>query len=468
MPTPSTFKFACPSCGQHLTAETEHIGQSIECPACHDLITVPKPMTLAMASPPVMPAAAAQPRTAEYAAPMPAQSAPKGLVIASWLMIGVTCLVSLIPGVGFLTWLIAAPILLVTFVLGIVALNKGATTQGILILLASVIAAPVFLFVAPILTTTAAVTGAAATAVSLESEVPSFNVSTEASLPPASNGNGTSAAKGKSHAIGETVEFGDSSWVVLSAREVGDSLPKQMFAKERKSDGGKFIYVRYKVTNKTNEEEQILIGPEVRDSRGRKFKIIDENETYLPGEETGITLEALPPSLPQTFSAIFEVAADSTGMVFLARSLGFDKEEKPVALNLEATAQREQTERQQAAATDAAKREADAAELAKTREAAAATEQVRQVREDKDKLTTLKGELAVLNTKIETERARWQTATNTINRLTNNKRTPVQEGSQPYYQCLAASKVIQEVEAGAAELKAENARLEVMIQELEK
>ena len=54
------------------------------------------------------------------------------------------------------------------------------------------------------------------------------------------------------------------------------------------------------------------------------------------------------------------------------------------------------------------------------------------------------------------------------NRLTNNKRTPVQEGSQPYYQCLAASKVIQEVEAGAAEFKAEKARLEVMIQELEK
>ena len=469
MNTTTQFKFACPSCAQHLTAETEHIGQSIECPACHDLITVPKPMTLAMASPPVMPAAAAQPPAPGYAAPAPLQSPPTGLVIASWLMIGVTCLVSLIPGVGFLTWLIAAPILLVTFVLGIVALNKGATTQGILILLASVIAAPVFLFVAPILTTTAAVTGAAATAVSVaENATPSFSGSSEASLPPASNGNGTSAAKGTSHAIGETVEFGDSTWVVLSAREVGDSLPKQMFAKERKSDGGKFIYVRYKVTNKTNEEEQILFVPAVRDSKGRRYEELDESEMYLPDGETGMTIEPLPASLPRTFSALFEVAADSTGMVFLARSLGFDKEEKPVALNLEATAQREQTERQQSAVTDAAKREADAADLTKTREAAAAADQAKQAREVKDKLTTLKGELAVLNTNIETERARWQTATNTINRLTNNKRTPVQEGSQPYFQCLAASKVIQEVEAGAAELKAEKARLEAMIRELEK
>ncbi len=88
--------------------------------------------------------------------------------------------------------------------------------------------------------------------------------------------------------------------------------------------------------------------------------------------------------------------------------------------------------------------------------------------DSKVKLAEMKGSRAALQSKIDTERARWQTATNTINRLTNNKRTPVQQGSQPYYQCLAASKVIQEVEAGAAELKAEKARLEATIKELEK
>ncbi len=88
---------------------------------------------------------------------------------------------------------------------------------------------------------------------------------------------------------------------------------------------GAALYVRYKVTNQTHEEEQILIGPEVRDSRGRRFKELDENETYLPYDETGITLEALPASQPKTFSAIFEVANDASGVVFLARSLGFTK-----------------------------------------------------------------------------------------------------------------------------------------------
>jgi hypothetical protein len=382
-------------------------------------------------------------------------------------MIGVTCLVALIPGVGFITWLIAAPSLLVTFVLGIVALNKGATVQGIFILLTSAIVAPVFLFVAPIFTTAAAVSGAAATAASLEAELPTLNDSSEPLLPNPTNGNGPAPARGKTYAMGDTVEFGDSTWMVLNAREGGHSLPRQVFAKELRSEGGKFIYIRYKVTNKTNEEEQILFTAAVRDSRGRRYEELDESEMYLPDGETGMTIEPLPASLPKTFSAIFEVAADSTGVVFLARSLGFNKEEKPVALNLETTAQHEQIEREQADSSAVAKRESDAAEMVRSNEAAAAAEQAKQAREDKEKLTNLKGELAALNTKIETERDRWQTATNTINRLTNFKKTPVKEGSQAYYQCLAASKVIQEVEAGAAELKAEKARLEATIEELD-
>ena len=44
-----------------------------------------------------------------------------------------------------------------------------------------------------------------------------------------------------------------------------------------------------------------------------------------------------------------------------------------------------------------------------------------------------------------------------------NMPSPVQEGAQPYYQCLAASKVIQAEKAGAAELKAEKGRLEPTI-----
>ena len=91
------------------------------------------------------------------------------------------------------------------------------------------------------------------------------------------------------------------------------------------------------------------------------------------------------------------MADDSAGAVFLARSLGFAREEKPVTLNLEAASQGEQAEHQQPSPSDAGKREADAAERAKNREAVAAAQPARQEREDKDKLTTLKRDLGVLN-----------------------------------------------------------------------
>jgi len=83
------------------------------------------------------------------------------------------------------------------------------------------------------------------------------------------------------------------------------------------------------------------------------------------------------------------------------------------------------------------------------------------------KLAELRGELAALGTKIQNERDRWHASLAVINQLTNFKKTPVREGSPQYNRCMAASRVIQEVEAGATALKAEKARLEAMIQSLE-
>lgn len=84
----------------------------------------------------------------------PPQATPyKGMAITAWIMIGVTCLISLIPGIGFITWLIGIPILLVTLILGIIIITKNGTGQGIFILLVSLIFAPIFISVAPVVTT---------------------------------------------------------------------------------------------------------------------------------------------------------------------------------------------------------------------------------------------------------------------------------------------------------------------------
>jgi len=85
----------------------------------------------------------------------------------------------------------------------------------------------------------------------------------------------------------------------------------------------------------------------------------------------------------------------------------------------------------------------------------------------KERVARLKGELAGVEQEIESERVRWKNALAVINKLTNFKRTPVRQGSQEYYKCLAASKIIKEIEARAPALKAEKAKLKAMIKSLE-
>jgi hypothetical protein len=64
--------------------------------------------------------------------------------LASWALLALCCIASLLPGLGFGVWLVAGPILLITFVLGVIAIS---------LLLASLIVVPVFVFIAPIVTT---------------------------------------------------------------------------------------------------------------------------------------------------------------------------------------------------------------------------------------------------------------------------------------------------------------------------
>jgi hypothetical protein len=93
----------------------------------------------------------------QQAVPQNTPSDPKNLILASWIMIGAICLVALIPGFGFLTWLIAFPVLLATLIMGILTLRKGRKLQGVSILLVSLIVTPAFLLLAPLVTTLGAV-----------------------------------------------------------------------------------------------------------------------------------------------------------------------------------------------------------------------------------------------------------------------------------------------------------------------
>ena len=83
-------------------------------------------------------------------------------------------------------------------------------------------------------------------------------------------------------------------------------------------------------------------------------------------------------------------------------------------------------------------------------------------------LAELKGDLAALQQTMDTQRQQYKNAQAIINRLTNNRRTPVREGHGHYCQCLEASKIITAIEKGAPALKTKKAALEEQIAVLEK
>ena len=111
----------------------------------------PAPIPTAPVTPPQPIVPAPAPTVVQVVAPRPLSH--WGVSLASWALLALCCIASLLPGLGFGVWLVAGPILLITFVLGIIAISRGGTLQGVLILLASLIVVPVFVFIAPIVTT---------------------------------------------------------------------------------------------------------------------------------------------------------------------------------------------------------------------------------------------------------------------------------------------------------------------------
>jgi GYF domain 2 len=110
------------------------------------------PAPLAPPSPaPTAPVAQSMPGSA------PISSAPrsyKGMVLASWILLGLTFVISLIPVLGCGSWFLVWPVALATFIMAIVTLNRGGKTQGVLLLIASILIVPLAL-VAPVVTTAA-------------------------------------------------------------------------------------------------------------------------------------------------------------------------------------------------------------------------------------------------------------------------------------------------------------------------
>lgn len=85
----------------------------------------------------------------------------------------------------------------------------------------------------------------------------------------------------------------------------------------------------------------------------------------------------------------------------------------------------------------------------------------------KIKIAELKGELAVVDQKIEAERKRWMDASDAINRLTNNRTQPVIRNSPEHQRLYEAQVIMKDVEEKAPGLKEQKAKIEATLKVLE-
>lgn len=98
----------------------------------------------------------------------PASNHARQCLVWGWALIVGVCLLALIPFVGMLAWFIGPPLMIAALVLAIIAMTKGSTGGGVVLLIFSLTIAPVTFMLAPIV---AAMLGGAAANAS-QSKVP--------------------------------------------------------------------------------------------------------------------------------------------------------------------------------------------------------------------------------------------------------------------------------------------------------
>lgn len=134
---------------------------------------------------------------------------------------------------------------------------------------------------------------------------------------------------------GDKVTFEDSEWRVMKAEDLGATVKStNQFHDDLKSDGAKYIRVQFKVKNLTKKEERVMDHPKLQDSEGREFGTVDSMTFFIPENKKTMTLEAVPSSLEKEFWAVYEVPADSEGLMFMARELAFGGKTHPIELGL--------------------------------------------------------------------------------------------------------------------------------------
>jgi hypothetical protein len=116
---------------------------------------VPAPAP-APAPAPVMPVPAPIRPNASIVQPAQPARSTRMLAVISWVLMGITLVISFIPFLGCGAWVLVWPVAIAAIVMGIVVLVRGAVAKGALIILTAILLIPISLF-GPVYTTGVAI-----------------------------------------------------------------------------------------------------------------------------------------------------------------------------------------------------------------------------------------------------------------------------------------------------------------------
>jgi hypothetical protein len=115
--------------------------------------------------------------------------------------------------------------------------------------------------------------------------------------------------------LNEKLVFNDCTWVVLEARDLGKALKPTDPKGQDKTTNGRFLFVRFTVSNTSKQGLSLGNPPMLMDHQDRTFGPLDEPERYLPKDlRTDDILGEIPVGGTHQFLAIYEAPAEAQGL----------------------------------------------------------------------------------------------------------------------------------------------------------
>ena len=129
--------------------------------------------------------------------------------------------------------------------------------------------------------------------------------------------------------LNQEIEYPGCKWKVLSAEDLGPVLKRG--DKEIKAKKGRFILVRFQITNLASTEFPGLIGdPKLRDGQGHNYETIKNQNQFGPEVLKPSGEDTYPTGVPKEVYNIYDVPVDAADLKIETRSLAHHRRCTPL------------------------------------------------------------------------------------------------------------------------------------------